>query len=419
MTFLANILKRKYFIHMPRLVETRKQVKRNHVLSLLRESRHNLSRADVRRLTGYSVSTVSTIIEELLRERLIVEQGVPEENRMGRKPTLLSLNPEGGYLIGIECNVQGIRFAVLDWTTQILFHGSEGFHEKITKDVLLEAIYEATRRCLQWLGPRRNRVIGIGLGIPGYLDIVQGVALSLPSLPTWKNLPIKEMMNKTFQIPTEVGNNVGVMGLVFKWIPRYHIKDDFLLVSIRAGVRCIPFLSNQPYFGKICNSGELGHLKVSEHQKLCDCGQYGCLNTEIADPYLEKVLEHGLKEGKFPGVKAYAGTALPSIQNLVDAALGEDADSIALIQTSARYLGKALAEAANLFAPQRIIVSGSLAKAADLFFIPLKEWTAKTCVPSIMEHLTIQPSPFDSTIGAIGAATLVLERNFNPQMGWD
>ena len=99
---------------------------------------------------------------------------------------------------------------------------------------------------------------------------------------------------------------------------------------------------------------------------------------------------------------------------LVRAAKKGDADAISLIEESGYYLGRAIAQAGNLFAPQKIILSGQLIGAGPLLFNPLQEQVNKECLPAICSHMEIIPSPFGGEIGAFGAAALVLENEFNP-----
>lgn len=398
-------------------VESRKQLKRNYILDLIRRSPAPLSRFDIKKMTGYSMTTVSNNIVELIEEGLITEDACVDTGRPGRRPVFLHLNPTGGYLIGIEFNIEAMHYVVLDFACRPLYHGCRDIPEKITAPLLMDLICQQAQECLDYLHhlvPQGPRVLGIGVGVPGYLDAAAGVALSYPYLPDWKHVPVAQIIEDRFHLPCYIGNNVGVMGLVFKWIGEYHQGTDFLLISIRSGVRCIPVLNLQPYFGRISTTGEIGHLKVSRRDRVCDCGRRGCLNTEVADFSIRAILEEGFAQGRFSAVKELAGEARPSVSMLVRAALNGDAESRELIAEAGRYLGTAIAEAANLFAPQKVILSGTLVKAEGLFFQPLRQRVLENCLPAISSQMEIAPSPFGEGIGALGAATLTLEREFSP-----
>lgn len=399
---------------MKTLVESRKQLKRNHILDLIRRSPEPLSRFNIKKMTGYSMTTVSNTITELLQEGLLTEDTCSDTGRMGRKPIFLHLNSSGGYFIGIEFNIQAIHYVILDFKCTPIFSGQATITEPISTSILLDLVFQYTEECLKYLGLRRKRVLGIGVGLPGYIDAAAGIALNYPHLPDWKNIPIVQIMEERFQLPCYIGNNVGVMGLVFKWISEYHESCDFLLVSIRTGVRCIPVINQQPYFGKISSTGEIGHLKVSAANRICDCGQIGCLNTEIADLSIREKIEDGFKANRFPIIRKISDGRRPTVRMLVRAAQAGDTDAIGLIKESGFYLGRAIAQAGNLFAPQKIILSGQLVQAGNLLFDALQTQINSECLPAISNHMEIMPSPFGDDIGALGAAALVLENEFNP-----
>lgn len=395
-------------------VESRKLLKRNHILDLIRRSPEPLSRFDIKKLTEYSMTTVSNSIADLVRDGLLVEYVCQDTGRLGRKPIFLRLNGAGGYFIGIEFNLERMHCAVLDFAGRAVYTDSLRLPERPEKPLLLELIFEKTEACLEALGDDRDRVLGIGLGLPGYIDAAAGVALSCPYLPDWVNVPIVKMMEERFGGYCCIGNNVSVMGLVFKWLPEYHEENDFLLISIRSGVRCIPVLNQQPYSGRFSTTGEIGHLKISYGTRLCDCGRRGCLNTEVTDISIRAILEEGIRNGRYDAVQRCAGGGPPSSEALVRAALEGDGEAAALVRRTGAFLGKAVAAAANLFAPQKIILSGQLVKAGGLFFDPLNRVVEEECLPAVLDNMEISPSPFGDDIGALGAAALPLERKFNP-----
>ena len=398
-------------------VESRKQFKRNHMLDLIRRSPEPLSRYDLKKLTGYSMTTVSNSVADLVKDGLLLEDSCADTNRVGRRPTPLRLNSDGGYLIGVEFNIEHLHCAILDFSGRPVYSRHADMPLRRTRDEVLTLIYKETQRGLDFLGERARRVLGIGLGLPGYIDRTRGIVTTFPHLPDWDNVPIVRLMEERFSLPCYIRNNVGVMGLVFKWVQEYHEEEDFLLVSIRSGARCIPVLNHQPYFGRISTTGEIGHLKVAHNGRVCDCGQTGCLNTEISDVSIRDILEEGFAQGQYTAVQQLSHGGRPSSALLVQAALTGDQESIRLLRRCAHYLGEGIAAAANLFAPQKIIISGQLAKGGELFFQALEQTVRAQCLPAVFQNLTLSPSPFGEDIGALGAAALILEQQFNPFPG--
>ncbi|MBS6952545.1 MAG: ROK family protein [Enterocloster asparagiformis] len=400
---------------MKTLVEQRKDQKRNQILSLIRHSNRPLSRFDIKKLTTYSMTTVSNTITELLQQGFIFEDVCSENNRMGRKPIFLHLNPDGGYFIGVEFNIQNLHCVILNFCGDLIYETSCETTSYTSVYQFIDRLEEQIKGCFSFLGDKQEKILGVGLGMPGYIDIEKGIALHYAYIDDWVDIPIIEIMEERLSLPVYIINNVSTMGLAFKWLNQYRQKDDFVFVSIRTGARSILFVNGEPYLGKNCSSGELGHLKIPYCSKLCECGQRGCLNTEVSVLSIRAKILDGIQNGKFSRIKELAGgdPANVNVDLLVDAALENDAESIALIRETAQYLGFALSSVINLISPPHMIISYRLCRAGELFLKPLRESIALNAVPENVKNMQFSPSPCGDNIGAIGAATLVLEENFN------
>ena len=399
---------------MKTLVEQRKDQKRNQILSLIRQSKEPLSRFDIKKLTTYSMTTVSNTITELLQQGFIFEDVCSENNRMGRKPIFLHLNPDGAYFVGVEFNIQNMHCAVLDFCGKSVYESSCPTSSYTSVYQFIDQLEAQIQGCFSYLGPRKEKVLGIGLGMPGYIDIEHGVALHYTYIRDWLNIPIIEIMEQRLNLPCYIINNVSTMGLAFKWLDTYWQKDDFVFVSIRTGARSILFVNGEPYLGKNCGSGELGHIKIPGSTRLCECGQYGCLNAEASVLSICRKIMDGIREGRYQRILELAGGRTEAISEdlLVDAALEGDRESIGLIRETAHYLGYALANVVNLICPPGVIISYTLCRAGELFMEPLKESVKQAAVAENYRNMTFSSSPYGNHIGAIGAATLVLEENF-------
>lgn len=400
---------------MKNLVEQRKEQKRNQILNLIRHSRTPLSRFDVKKSTQYSMTTVINTITDLINQKLLLEDTCVENNRMGRKPIFLHLNPDGGYFIGIEFNIRHMYCVILDFAGNVIYNTSCPTLNNSTTSHFVQQLKKQIQECIDFLGSRKSRLMGIGLGLPGYIDMDNGIALHYTYIKDWINIPIVQMIEHEFSIPCYIGNNVSSMCLAFKWINQYRQDNDFVFVSVRTGVRSILFINGEPYLGKNCCSGELGHVKLNGGSKMCDCGQAGCLNTEVSVLALENKIKDGIKNGSYQTIFRMAENNLSNItvDLLTQAALEQDTEAIGLIHETAGYLGQSLASIVNLIAPPDIIITGPLCKAGDLFLLPLLETMNSLSVPENLSNVRTSLSPYGDNIGAIGAASLILEEKYN------
>lgn len=400
---------------MKNLVEQRKEQKRNHILALIRHSLKPLSRFDIKKLTQYSMTTVLNTITDLIEEGLILEDACCENNRMGRKPIFLQLNPDGGYFIGVEFNILHMHYVVLDFAGNLIYEGSESTKNNISTAQFLLQLQENIEKCFLHLSEKKKNVLAIGLGLPGYIDMDGGIALHYTYIKDWIDIPIVSIMENLFHVPCYIGNNISTMSLAFKWLNQYRQSEDFVFVSIRTGVRSILFINGEPYLGKNCSSGELGHVKLNGCKKLCTCGQTGCLNTEVSVLSIQNKIIEGIENGHYQYLYHLAekDTANVTIDLLIRAALDDDAEAIALIRETAAYLGYSLSSIVNVISPPNLIIASPLCKTGDIFLSPLTDAISKMSVHENYKNLKVYPSPFGENIGAIGAAVLMLEQTYN------
>ena len=400
---------------MKNLVTQRKEQKRNQILGLIRHSRQPLSRFDIKKLTTYSMTTVINTIQELIQQDLLIEDACSENNRMGRKPVFLHLNPSGGYFIGIEFNIQKMHCVILDFAGNVIFSEfSDTSSFTLTRE-FIDQIELHIEHCFSHLHTSGEKVLGIGIGLPGYIDMEKGIAIHYAYIKDWLNVPIIKILEKKFSIPCFIGNNISSMCLAFKWFGQYRQADDFVFVSVRTGARSIFFVNGEPYLGKNCSSGEIGHIKLTGCHKLCDCGQAGCLNTEVSDVAIYNKILEKMEAGRFSHIsfsKDKKDSSL-AVELLIQEALDGNQDAVSLIHETAALLGQALAQVVNLIAPPDIIISNKLCKAGDLFLSPLKESLKKYSIEENFNNVCLIPSPYGDNIGAIGAAALSLEENYN------
>ena len=287
-----------------------------------------------------------------------------EEARVGRKPAWLKINPLGGFYVGLEFNAQYMNCVAMDLLGNILSKCTrktvqEGTVHQVKAETIICQIKKMLENALAEL-PDRNKVIGIGLGAPGYVDQENGISYSYSRIPAWKNIFLRDIIEEEFGIPCHIQNNVSVMTLAYKWLYYNGNSSDFIFISIRTGIRMVTISNNRLVSGKDGFAGELGHIKVSEGGRICTCGRYGCLNSEISDTAIVSKIQEGFGVGHFQRILEIAGgdEGKVSIADYVRAVREGDADAIQLMRMTARILGRALALVVNILAPGEVVLSG-------------------------------------------------------------
>ena len=303
----------------------------------------------------------------------------------------------------------------LDFTGKLIYEAEQdiGSEEKVA-DTVLGMIKKMIYDAIAFLGEKSQKIIGIGVGVPGYSDINKGIAISYGHLQGWKNIPIKEIIENEFHIPCYMDNNVNVMIYAYKWLIYGGRCEDMLFVSIRTGARVIPIINNQPVCGTHGFSGELGHVKINGGSRICSCGRYGCLNSEISDVAIVNKIIDGIKVGRFREIAEKVQNDLDRITmtTFIDSVRAGHEDSLRLLEQVEGFIADVLSMLVNIFAPKKIILFGELAELGDILLDGVREQVSRDIIKENNNGLKIMASEFGRNLGAMGAAALVIQNAF-------
>lgn len=395
------------------ILGNRRNYQRNKMLNIIR-SHQDVSRNDVKKISAYSMTTVLSTVNEMIRDGLVVEEEC-EDARVGRKPVWLRINPEGGYFIGIEFNRNRMHGVILNFAGTAIYERTieiDAMSKNAEKIIIF--IKQLVREMLEFLGEKQHKVIGIGIGVPGYSDIKNGIAISYSHLRDWENIHVKQIVEEAFHIPCYMDNNVNVMIYAYKWLVYRGKCADMLFVSIRTGARVMPIINNQPVSSSCGFPGELGHIRIRGGSRLCACGRYGCLNSEISDVAIVNKIIDGMRLGRFREISEMidGDQQRVTMQVFIESVLKGHADSLKLEKQIAKYLGETLGLMTNIFAPRQVVLYGDLMEIGDMFLQHVKRWVKNDTIKENYKGLEIRASEFGRNLGAMGAASLVMQEAF-------
>lgn len=395
------------------IVQNRKYYQRNKILGIIR-FQENVSRYDIKKATSYSMTTTLNTIEELIEQGYIYEEEC-QELRVGRKPIWLRLNPSGGYFIGIEFNGRKMHCNMLDFCGNVIYKTACTMDRQESREEIVGKLIKSIKQAGYRLGEKKDKILGIGLGIPGYVDKEAGIARGYTHFDDWKDVPIKKLIEDEFQIPCYIENNVNVMAFAYKWFFFNGDCEDFLFISIRTGARLVPVLNNRLIFSNTGFSGEIGHVKIVPSHEMCTCGSFGCLNTEVSDFAIAARIREGIRVGRFQEIKELVDNQLDliTVSTFVQSVRLMHKDSLALMREIAKHLGNALGFTVNILSPKKIIIFGELAKIGKPFIEEVKKNIQRVVIPENIESFSVEASREGEDLGAIGAAALVMQEQFN------
>jgi predicted NBD/HSP70 family sugar kinase len=373
--------------------------------------RNQISRSDLVEKTGHSTFLISKMCDDLQRAELVRETG-PGSSTGGRPPTLLSVNPDLGVLVGLHVGTVNVRIAVTDMTGQTLAYQKAPSRAEAGPGEAIPHLVSLVEETMARGGADTTRLRGIGIGISGVLDRESGTTLFWPKVPQWVNVPVKQMFADRFGTFVEVEDTPRTMALAERRFGAGAEAGEFIYVMVGAGAGAALFLNGTLYTGAHGFAGEFGHLSVDVNGPLCSCGNRGCIETYVSASALIRTARQAIGQGLAIQLWQLCGgdPERVSIESIAQAAVLEDRFSSNLLSEAGARLGAGIVGLVNMLNPELIILGGGLAAAAGNFLIPAVERVVRERAlsrPAVQTR--IQLSTLEETDWARGGALLVAD----------
>lgn len=352
----------------------------------------SLTQAEIARTTGLSAATVSNIVREL-KDGGTVE--VTPTSAGGRRARSVSLSGDAGIVIGVDFGHTHLRVAIGNLAHQVLAEEAEPLDVDASSAQGFGRAEALVNRLAQTTGIGRDKVIGVGLGVPGPIDVESGTLGSTAILPGWTGINPSEELSARLGVPVYVDNdaNLGALGEMV-WGAGRGAKD-LAYIKVASGVGAGLVIDGQIYRGPGGTAGEIGHITLDESGPVCRCGNRGCLETFAAARYVLPLLQ-----------PSYGGDL--TMERVVQLAREGDPGCRRVVADVGRHIGSGVANLCNLLNPSRVVLGGDLAEAGELVLGPIRESVSRYAIPSAARQLAVAPGALGGRAEVLGALALVL-----------
>lgn len=387
-----------------------RKLNKDAVLELVRQA-GPISRADLARHTLLSPSTISAITLELIEAQLVRETGAGL-SRGGRRPVLLEFNREAALVVGVEMGVTHLTVLVTNLAPDILVRYEVPFTVAVHPEVGIERLIEGIRAALGQLQVNNgglSRIAGIGIGVPGPVDVAQGALVAPPLIPQWDGYPLSAELNERLGLPVLIDNDatLGVWG-EYTFGAGQGV-DALAYVKLGTGIGCGLICNGELYRGARGYAGEIGHLMVAQNGPPCRCGSYGCLEAMAGGEAVAQQAKLALKAGHHSTLANIADPNTITAREVAAAAAAGDALGRQILNTAGRLLGIALADLVNLLNPGRIVIGGGLVQAGEPLLAPLRDTVRAQAMRASGRATEIVPAALGGDSIALGAVAMVLK----------
>ncbi|WLQ38294.1 ROK family transcriptional regulator [Streptomyces castrisilvae] len=352
----------------------------------------SLTQAEIARSTGLSAATVSNIVREL-KDGGTVE--VTPTSAGGRRARSVSLSGDAGIVIGVDFGHTHLRVAVGNLAHQVLAEESEPLDVDASSAEGFGRAEQLVNRLIETTGISPGKVIGVGLGVPGPIDVESGTLGSTSILPGWTGINPSDELAARLGVPVYVDNdaNLGALGELV-WGSGRGVRD-LAYIKVASGVGAGLVIDSHIYRGPGGTAGEIGHITLDESGPVCRCGNRGCLETFTAARYV------------LPLLRPSHGPDL-TMERVVQLAREGDPGCRRVIGDVGRHIGSGVANLCNLLNPSRVVLGGSLAEAGELVLGPIRDSVSRYAIPSAARQLSVLPGALGGRAEVLGALALVL-----------
>jgi len=312
-----------------------------------------------------------------------------------------------GSRIGIDVGGTNIKIALVSDKGSIIYSNSIPTRAEMGYEYTVNSMKEAISELMKETKTNSKSIEGIGFGFPGQIDYKKGIVRLAPNVPGWVDVPISQIMEKEFKIPTRVDNDVRCAALGELNYGAGIGCENLVCITIGTGIGSGIVINGKLVRGASNAAGELGHIKLDINGgPLCGCGDRGCLEAFASGPSIVALAEEYIKGGKST---KYRELANPEITPYVVSEAAKQGDAVAkrIFTIIGEYIGVGLASVVNLLNPEKIIIGGGVSLAGDILFNPIKETIIKRAMPISSAAVEIVPAKLGNTAGVIGASLLI------------
>ncbi|WKV10416.1 ROK family transcriptional regulator [Thermoanaerobacterium sp. CMT5567-10] len=374
------------------------------ILNVIRHNKY-VSRSEIAKITNLTPPTVTNIINKLLEDGLVKEDKLGESSG-GRPPVILKINNEAFDLIVIIIGTDIMEEYLLDAELNI----RESQVDSIKKEDA-ESIFKLLFDRIRHLKDISNKEIaGIGIVVRGPVKSSEGISVFSPNIG-WRNVPIKDMMEKEFGIPTFVENDVRAMALGEFYNGIAKNVGNVVFLKVGHGIGSTIILDGKIYRGINDMAGEIGHTTIDVAGPKCSCGNYGCFEALASEKALVNNVVKRIKEGSYSIVSEYVNGDLENITTRFIYKAAEEGDEVALSELDkiAIYLGIGIANIVNVFSPELVLISGGIVRGRKFIEDVVLETIKKRSFEANYSSCSIAFSNPDYNTALMGISNIILD----------
>lgn len=372
-----------------------------------------LSCAELSGRINKSLPLTTKILNELIEEGIVEEIGFAPSTG-GRRPIMFSIRKDVMYIVSVAMDQFVSRIAIVDMQNNYVTKIEKVDLPLYKNPTALTTLIDVLNKIISASGIPKERIAGVGIGMPGFVDIKKGVNYSFFES---NGKSISESVAEKVGLPVYIDNDSSLIALAELRFGAAQNKKNAMVLNIGWGIGLGMVLNGELFRGHNGFAGEFSHIPLFLNGKLCGCGKRGCLETESSLLVVIEKAKTGLNSGRVSAVKAEALQHVEEAsESIMAAARDGDQFAIELLSEAGYNIGRGVSILIHILNPELIILSGRGASAGKIWQAPIQQAINEHCIPKLADQSSIELSVLGYEAELIGAAALVME-NFEKEPG--
>ncbi len=371
----------------------------------------SVSCSDLSAMVGKSIPVVTRVISELLESGHIIENGYAASTG-GRRPLVYSLNPNRIFIVSVAMDQLYTKITILDGNNNVVLPIQTVELRLLDNPDSVNSLIRIINEAIDRSGVDRSRIIGVGIGMPGFVNSKRGINYSYLQSPT--GVSLREYLQNSLKLSVQLDNDSSIIALAELKFGLAKGRQDVMVINIGWGIGLGMIVNGKLFRGHTGYAGEFSHIPISDSDILCDCGKRGCLETEATLKVVASQAIKRIKEGKISKLQL-KNSEEEMCEEVMDAATRGDQSAVELFSEMGYKIGKGIAILIHINNPELIVLSGRGAGVGKMLLAPIQQALNKYCIPRLAEFTDVQVSTMEQDAYSIGVAALVME-NFGSQV---
>ena len=271
------------------------------------------------------------------------------------------------FSIGVDLGGTNLRIAAISTDGQLLEKVTLGTKVALGRDHVIGEMCDAIKR-VSGQYRESGRFVGVGIGVPGIIDLETGMMRKSANLPGWSEYPVRDEIERQLGTRVFLENDANVAALGEKWLGAARDVSDMAMITLGTGIGGAIILNGKIFHGMNGMAGEFGHVTIEPNGDPCGCGNHGCAERYASAPAVVRMAREAIESGKAPELARVAGSdAEFSAKSIYNLAVQGDHAAQEIFKRFGRALGLLMADLVNILNLDMFVIGGGVVSAWEAF----------------------------------------------------